>query len=93
MSPSTNIRLLLYCRSRVLEPPLSPPNLRCHYARKECYRQNHRLTAEAHARASSRNPLKLEVDDAEATSCPTKYQPVPPLTKSFSSQLTATCSQ
>jgi hypothetical protein len=64
------VRLFLYSRSRILEPPLSAPNLRCHYTHKERYRQNHGLTTKAHARASSRNPLELEVDDAETTRCP-----------------------
>ena len=68
MSLSTTILLVLYRRGRVLEAPLSPPNLRCHYASKERYRQDHRLTAEAHTGSSSRNPLELEVYDAEATS-------------------------
>ena len=69
MSLSTTVLLVLYRRGRVLKSPLSPPNLRCHYASKKRYRQNHRLTAEAHAGSSSRNPLELEVYDAEATSC------------------------
>lgn len=72
-SMSTTARLVLCRWGRVLEPPLSPPNLRCHYTGKERYRQNHCLTAEAHARPSSRNPFELEVDNAEATSRPTEY--------------------
>ena len=56
-SKSTAVRLFLCCRSRVLQSPLSPPNLRCHYTRQEGYSQNHCLTAEAHTGSCSRYPL------------------------------------
>jgi hypothetical protein len=74
MSLSTSVRLVLYRWGRVLKSPFPPPNLRCHYTCEERYRQYRRLTAEAHTGPSSRNPLELEVDDAEAASCSTKYQ-------------------
>ena len=72
-SMPTTVRLVVYRWGRVLESPFPPPNLRCHYTCEERYRQNHRLAAEAHTRTSSRNPLELKVDDAEATSRPKKY--------------------
>jgi hypothetical protein len=91
MSLSTSVRLVLYRRGRVLKSPFSAPDLRCHYTRKESHRQYHRLTAEAHARSSSRNPLELEVDDAKAASRSMKYQFNFAANEFTRNQLTATC--
>jgi len=66
------IYLVLCRRSRVLQSPLPSPNLCCHYTCKESYSQDHRLTAKADSGSSSRDPLELEINHAEATSRPVK---------------------
>jgi hypothetical protein len=64
--------LVLYRWGRVLQSPFPSPNLRRHYTCEEGYSQDHCLAAKAHSRTGSCDPLELEVDHAEPTSCPSK---------------------